>query len=86
MRPVLIVDRHPLRRDLPNLVQAPKEIEVEHFIAIGPIEPFDKRILRGATWLDMINQYPVRLSPIKKALSEKLWPTSITSQIGRAVI
>lgn len=64
MRSFLIVDRYPLSGDLPNLGQAPKEIEIEHFIAIGPIEPFDKRILRGATWLDMINQYPVRLSPI----------------------
>ena len=64
MRPLLIVDRHPLSGDLPNLIQTLKEIEIEHFIAIGPIEPFDKRILRGATWLDMINQDPVRLSPI----------------------
>ena len=64
MRSLLIVDRHPLSGDLPNLVQAPKEIEIEHFIAIGPIEPFNKRILRGAPWLDMINQDPVRLAPI----------------------
>ena len=55
MRTLLIVDRHLLSRDLPNLVQTAKQIEIEDFIPIRPIEGFDKGILCGASWLNMID-------------------------------
>ncbi len=82
MRALRIVDRHPLSRDPPNLVQAAKEIAIEDLIAIGAIEPFDTRILRGASWLDMINQHSIRLSPIEEALSEKLWAVIHSDHVG----
>ena len=82
MRALLIVDRHPLRRNLPNLFQTAKEIEIEHLIAIGAIEPLDKGILRGAARLNVIDQHPIGLPPLVKLLRQKFWAVIHSDHVG----
>lgn len=73
MRALPIVHGHPLSGDLPHLVQTAKQIGIVYIIPIRAIEALNKRILRRATGLNVINQYSILLGPLVKLLRQKFW-------------
>lgn len=68
-----IVSPYPMGRDIPQVFQTPKQIEIEHFIPIRAIKPLDKGNLRGAAGLNVVNQHAIGLSLVLQALREELW-------------
>ena len=76
MGSVLIVDGHPLRRDLSDLLQTSKQVEIQHFIPVRAVEPFNERVLGGTARLNVIDQYSIGFSPILQGLRQELWPFS----------
>ena len=74
MGPLLIVLLHPLCTDLPHLIQRLEYIGIEHFVSIGPIEPFDEGILVRLARLNISERDPAVGAPARKAVGQELGP------------
>ncbi len=61
MRTFFVVLAYPIIGQLTYLIQTFEHIHVQHLIAIGTIEPFNKRILRGLSRLNKFQMNAVRL-------------------------
>lgn len=53
VRPLFIVSLYPFGTDLADLIERVKDISIQHFRAIRPIEPLDKGILIRFPGLDV---------------------------------
>lgn len=80
---MFIVDGPPPGCDLPHFFQTPKQIEIEHLIPIGAIKSLDKCILRRATWLNVMDQHPIRLSSFLEWLSDEFWAVIHANHVGQ---
>ena len=55
MRPLLVVVNHPPVGGFPYFGKIAEEIQIEHFLPIGAVEPFDIRILVRLAGLNVMN-------------------------------
>lgn len=78
MRPLHAVLNQPLIPDLADIVEGVEEIDIRHlFVPIGPIEPFDDRILIRRPGLNVLNVPPNLRRPGDHLATEELEATSI---------
>jgi hypothetical protein len=61
MWPLFVVGNEPLMGHLSHLIQIIKQVGVQHFLPVIPVEVLDKCVLVGLPWLD-IAQFDVMLS------------------------
>lgn len=47
MRPAFVVLPDPGFCDLPDLIEIPKQVKIQNLFPVGPVEPFDIRVLIG---------------------------------------
>ena len=72
MGPLFVVLPHPLRTDLPHLIQRLEHVGVEHLVAEGPIEPFHKGILIRLARLNIPQREPSVRTPTRKSIGEEV--------------
>ena len=82
MGPLLVVLLHPLCTDLPHLIQRLEYIGIEHFVSIGPIEPFDEGILIRLARLNISERDPTVDAPARKAVGQELGPVIQSNRLG----
>lgn len=56
MGPHRVVALTPIVADRLDLTQGGEEPGVEHFVAVGPIEPLNERIVIGLAGLDVVSR------------------------------
>ena len=67
----LIAALYPLCIDLSHLILRLEYIGIEHFVSIGPIEPFDEGILVQLARLNILACDPAVDAPARKAVGEE---------------
>lgn len=72
VRPLLVVLDHPAVGDLPDLVEAGEQVQVEHLLAIAAIKALDVGVLVRLARLDILDQHAVGLGPAGEGLTEEL--------------
>lgn len=58
MRSVFVVVDHPPVGGFPHFGKIAEEIQVEHFLPVGAVEPFDIGILVRLAGLNVVNEHP----------------------------
>jgi len=71
MRPLVIVFQQPAAGNLPGLVQAVEEVQVQHLIPVGPVETLDIGVLIGLSPLDVPDDDAVVPAPSLKVVAQK---------------
>src|ERR1041385_384494 len=66
MWPLFVVLPQPLFRLFTNLVQTLEHVHVEHRLAIGAIESFDKAVLHWFAWFDELEHHTMLFSPFSQ--------------------
>lgn len=54
MRTLAVVFIQPAFSDFPGFIQRSEQVKIQGFCPVRPVEPFDKRILRRLTLLDLL--------------------------------
>ena len=72
MRPLRVVAPQPVGRQRAHLLQRVKEVRVEHFFAISPVEAFDVGVLIRFAGLDEAQGDGVRGGPDGDGLRDEL--------------
>ena len=54
MRTLAVVFIQPAFSDFPCFIQRSEQVKIQDFCQVRPVEPFDKRILRRLTRLDLL--------------------------------
>lgn len=67
-----VVEVDPILRKQLDLLGGLEQILIEHFVAIGPIEAFDERILVGLAGLDVEQRDLMIRTPALEALGGEL--------------
>ena len=84
MGPVVVVLPAPLTDELTQLRQTAEQIEIEHVVSEPAIEAFDKRVLVGLPWLDVVDENTVGLAPGQENPAEELGTVVDTQYVGQA--
>lgn len=64
VRPVMVIVIHPDLCLLPYLIDILKNVLVKDTAPVGPVEPFDKCVLRGFAGLNVLEPYPMHQTPV----------------------
>ena len=72
MWPDLVVGLEPRLGDLAHLLEIVEEIRIQHFVAVGPIEAFDVRVLIGFPRLNVPKLDIVAVTPVGELLGDEL--------------
>jgi len=70
VRPFLIVIYEPVVRDPLDLTDGRECVSVEHFLAVGPVEPLDEGVLIGLPGLDIEKIDTMLVAPVYELLSD----------------
>ena len=68
--PLLVVVHHPPPGDFPYVVDAVKQMGVEHLLSVGFVEAFDKGVLGGFPGLDVGQRYGMVLGPLGQRVGD----------------
>ena len=71
MGPFFVVFPHPRRGDISHFIEGLKEVSVEHFAAIRPIESFDIGVLVWLPRLDVADVDLMLITPIDEGLAQE---------------
>lgn len=64
MGPVVVIVQHPLRGNIPYLVQRIEDVCVQHLLPVGPVEPFYQSVLCRFPRLCIFELDPVCPAPV----------------------
>jgi hypothetical protein len=84
MGPLFVVFNLPPVGDLPDLIQSPEEIEIKHFGAICPVEPFNVRVLIRFSGVNILDAHSCRLGPGYKLTGKEFRSVVRPQHLGKA--
>ena len=88
MRAFLVVELEPALRDQADLLEIIEDVGIEDLVSVGPVEPFDERVLCRRRPLNEAELDVVRGAPFREGLRAELRPvvepygTRQTAELG----
>ena len=82
MAPLLVVPALPFFGHATHLAECFEHVAVEHLLAIGSVEAFDKAVLHRSARLDVLQEHAILVSPSFQRLADEL-RTVVEPESGR---